>query len=245
MTIPRRNKPMANPAVTTGLGLATPAPTPRASTPHIMIGTPAYGGMVHLDYLNSLLSYQQAGIGFTLASIGNESLITRARNTVLSMFWANESCSHLLFLDADVSLPADALKHMLAQQRDVIGAPVALKARNAQGARMYNIGRCLGEAGEQVLVEHIGTAALLLSRKAVGALVNQAIAQGRMYRVSQETLRGDYAADTPMYDVFQVGVVEGGYMSEDYWVCRQLRALGFDIHVQIDVVTQHHGVMPA
>ncbi|QIL82162.1 hypothetical protein G7047_21180 [Diaphorobacter sp. HDW4A] len=201
--------------------------------------------MVHIDYLNSLLSYQGAGIEYTLATIGNESLITRARNTVLSSFWANAACTHLLFLDADVSLPPESLKQMLAQQRDVIGAPVALKGRNAQGQRIFNIGRCVGEAGEQILVEHIGTAALMLSRKAVGALVNKAIEQGSVYTPSRQTLRGNYAEDILMYDVFQVGVVDGVYLSEDYWVCRQLRELGFDIHVQIDVITHHHGVMPA
>lgn len=245
MTIQRRHKPTLNMAAAAGASLSRPAPATSAVVPHLMICTPAYGGMVHIDYLNSLLSYQQAGINYTLASMGNESLITRARNTLLSMFWANESCSHLLFLDADVSLPADSLRYMLTQQRDVIGAPVALKGRNAHGARMYNLGRCIGEAGEQILVEHIGTAALLLSRKAVGALVNQAEMEGRVYKSARETLRGDYAADTSMYDVFQVGVVDGMYLAEDYWVCRQLRALGFGIHVQLDVVTQHHGVMPA
>ncbi|QIL73828.1 hypothetical protein G7048_25325 (plasmid) [Diaphorobacter sp. HDW4B] len=245
MTIQRRPKPIAGFTAVSESFPLTALPALRTPSTHLMIGTPAYGGMVHLDYLNSLLAYQQAGISYTLAGIGNESLITRARNTLLSMFWANDAYSHLLFLDADVSLPPEALKHMLAQERDVIGAPVALKGRNAQGARIFNIGRCLGEAGEQILVEHIGTAALLLSRKAVGALVKQAIQQGRVYKNSRETLRGDYAADTPMYDVFQVGVVDDGYMSEDFWVCRQLRALGFNIHVQIDVVTQHQGVMPA
>ena len=245
MTIQRRPKPLAGPTIVSESRPTLPVPAPPIPNAHLMIGTPAYGGMVHIDYLNSLLGYQHAGIPYTLASIGNESLITRARNTLLSMFWANESCTHLLFLDADVSLPAEALKHMFAQQRDVIGAPVALKGRNSHGARMYNMGRCMGEAGEQVLVEHIGTAALILSRKAVGALVGLAIERGRVYKNSRETLRGDYPPETQMYDVFQVGVVDGRYVAEDYWVCGQLRALGFDIHVQLDVVTQHHGVMPA
>ena len=66
-----------------------------------------------------------------------------------------------------------------------------------------------------------------------------------MYGVSPQTQRGAIATDMLMYDVFQVGVLDGVYLSEDYWVCRQLRELGFDIHVQLDAVTQHHGVMPA
>ncbi len=242
MTIQRRNTQGAAPTAATRTPPKAPA-APPSNAPHVMIGTPAYGGMVHTDFLKSILTYQQAGISFTLTTIGNESLITRARNTVLSLFWLNTDCTHLLFLDADVSLPVDALQHMLAQQRDVIGAPVALKGRDAQGQRIFNFGRCVGEAGEQMLVEHIGTAALLLSRKAVAALVKKAIDNGGVYTASKKTMRGNIPDDTLMYDVFQVGVVDGIYLSEDYWVCRQLREMGFDIHVQPDIVTQHHGVI--
>ena len=48
-----------------------------------MVGTPAYGGMVHIDYLRRLFEYQEAGIRFELDTIGNESLIS-ARATPFS-----------------------------------------------------------------------------------------------------------------------------------------------------------------
>lgn len=210
---------------------------------HILIGTPAYGGMVYMDFVHSLLSYQKAGIQFTLATLGNESLITRARNTLLSMFHHRPDLTHLLFLDADVSLSAESVQMMLEQQCDVIGAPVALKGRNAQGGRIFNIGRVVGESGPMILVDRIGTAALMLSRRAVTALVDDAIAHGRVYE-RMKTLRGD-AGPAIHYDVFSVGVHEGEYLSEDYWACKSLRRLGFDICVLPDIVTQHHGTMAA
>ena len=58
---------------------------------HLMIATPAYGGMVHLDYTLSLLELRGAGIDFTLVGMGNESLITRARNALISSFHNAES----------------------------------------------------------------------------------------------------------------------------------------------------------
>ena len=76
----------------------------------VLIGTPAYGGMVHLDYLNSISEYYRSGIPFSISAIGNESLITRARNAILSRFHADTRYSHLLFLDADVHLPAAGLR---------------------------------------------------------------------------------------------------------------------------------------
>lgn len=210
---------------------------------HIMIGTPAYGGMVHMDFVHSLLDYQKAGVRFTLATLGNESLITRARNTLLSMFHHRADLTHLLFLDADVSLSASSLHQMLSEQRDVIGAPVALKGRNAEGGRIFNIGRVLGESGTMLKVDRIGTAALMFSRQAVEALVEDAIKRGRVYE-RMKTLQGD-GGPSLHYDVFGVGVHDGEYLSEDYWACMTLRRLGFDICVLPDIVTRHHGTMAA
>jgi hypothetical protein len=213
--------------------------------PNLMIGTPAYGGMVHTDYVNSLFGFTQASIRYTLMTIGNESLITRARNAVLAAFHARRDLTHLLFLDADVHLPAEGLVQMLAAGVPVIGAPVALKGRNAQGDRLWNLGRSQasfsGRGSPLLCVEHIGTAALMLSRSACDALVQDAIADGRVY-ARPSTSQGAVDADLH-YDVFQVGVREGQYLSEDYWVCRRLRELGFDIYVDATVVTRHHGTV--
>jgi hypothetical protein len=206
-----------------------------------MVGTPAYGGMVHTDYVRSLFGFLHAGLKFETTAIGNESLITRARNTILSGFHRRKEFSHLLFLDADVYLPGDALARMLAADVPAIGAPVALKGLNADGSRIWNIGKSLGSRGTLMKVANIGTAAIILSRQAADALVEDAIAQDRIY-ARPSTVRGDLETDVH-YDVFRVGIHEGIYLSEDYWVCRRLLALGFDIFVDPSVVTIHRGAM--
>ena len=93
----------------------------------VMIATPAYGGAVHLAYVTSLLAFHAAKIPFALVGMSNESLITRARNALISTFQARTAFTHLLFLDADVGLPAQGLARMIAAGKDVIGAPVPLK----------------------------------------------------------------------------------------------------------------------
>lgn len=216
--------------------------TKAQTSPHIMIGTPAYGGMVHVDYVSSMLTFASAGIPFTLVTIGNESLITRARNTILAAFYARPNFTHLLFLDGDVRMSAASLARLVNANVDVIGAPVALKGRNPDGTRMWNVGQCVGEAGELMLCDRVGTAVFMLSRAAVSALVDDAMRRGAVYGRSARTQRGDFDADIH-YDVFGVGVVEGEYLSEDFWACHRLRQLGFKIHVDPTVVTQHHGTV--
>ena len=207
-------------------------------SPNIMVGTPAYNGMVHTDYVNSLLSFNIAGLRFGYLSLGGESLITRARNSILAHFHHNKSFTHLLFLDGDVFLDGKDVKKMLDTGHDVIGAPVPLKTLEG-GKPVFNISGPLGEEGNLAMVERLGTAAMMLSRKAVTALVEDAIDDGRVYGANP-LARGIGDADEN-YDVFQVGVRDGDYLSEDYWVCYRLRELGFNVYVDISIRTRHHG----
>jgi hypothetical protein len=91
-------------------------------------------------------------------------------------------------------------------------------------------------------VENVGTAALLLSREACDALVQDAIDHGRTY-ARMKTLVGN--TDTSVhYDVFRVGVQGNEYLSEDYWVWCRLRTLGLDVLIDPSIVTTHFGTMP-
>ncbi|MDA1371654.1 MAG: hypothetical protein O2971_12965 [Proteobacteria bacterium] len=210
----------------------------------LLIGTPAYNGMVHLDYVNSLLDYQKSGLDFTLASFGNESLITRARNTIISYFYHNqEQYTHLFFLDADIRLPAADLKFLLSFNKDVIGAAVPLKTYAANGKPVFNVGGFKEKVAEQLYTTaRIGTAALLLSNKAAVDLVKQARAAGRIYKNNRGFDSSNALSKLDMFDVFQVGVVDNEYLSEDFWVCRELASLGYDIHVTDAVSVTHHGM---
>jgi len=211
----------------------------KPASPNVFIGTPAYNSQVHTAYLNGALEFASAGIAFSIYTIGNESLITRARNTVISRFVALEQFTHLLFLDADISLDAKGLKKLLSRGKDVIGAPVPLKGKTPEGP-VYNMGPIRDREGVVAQTNRIGTAVLLLSRAAVEALVEDAKKDGRVYAPNPLGQTGE--EDTPQYDVFQVGVRDGEYLSEDFWVCERLRELGFDIHVDISVKPRHYGV---
>ncbi|OUV99824.1 MAG: hypothetical protein CBD16_07270, partial [Betaproteobacteria bacterium TMED156] len=60
---------------------------------HVMVATPCYGGMVGEPYLKAMtglsILFKHYGLNFTLATLSNESLVTRARNTLTAMFLQN------------------------------------------------------------------------------------------------------------------------------------------------------------
>jgi len=155
--------------------------------------------------------------------------------------------SHLLFLDADIYFHADGLLRLLSLNKDVIGVPVALKGFNRQtGQSVYNTGKILDEeiledGSKLYKVDRVGTAVFMLSRKAVAALAAYAQDNKNTYYPNPHT-RGDAQPNIKMYNIFQVGVFDGEYLSEDYYVCRILMDLGFDVFVDPNIKVRHNGM---
>jgi hypothetical protein len=197
---------------------------------NILIGTPAYNGMVHIDYLNSILDTINK-VPFTVINIGNESLITRARNKIITYFHEHKEFSHLLFLDGDIGINGSSILKLISHNKDVIGAPVPMKGLTPEGQKIYNVTEILEQDEETKLykVKHVGTAVFMLSRKAVEDLIKQS---------DKYTHRGEQG-----YDVFKVGVKEDIYLSEDFWVCNELQALGYNIFVDDTIEVKHNGTV--
>ena len=89
----------------------------------VMFGVPCYGGALSTATLHGLLSTQRAllarRIRFECATTTNESLVTRARNSIVAHFLVSD-CSHLFFIDADIGFGAEAVLRILAHDRPVI-----------------------------------------------------------------------------------------------------------------------------
>ena len=79
------------------------------------IATPMYGGMCTGFYTQSLLKLQMGlqarGIPTAMSFMFNESLITRARNSLVHQFLKTD-CTHLLFIEA---------RHLGVAQPDLAG----------------------------------------------------------------------------------------------------------------------------
>lgn len=91
---------------------------------NVLICTPCYGGQLFNRYFHSIIEttnfLSSIGIRYGIKTIANESLITRARNTCVSYFLTHPEYTHLMFIDADVSFPADAILRLLRADKDVI-----------------------------------------------------------------------------------------------------------------------------
>jgi hypothetical protein len=89
----------------------------------VFIGTPCYGGMITADYFKSCMQLVALAasekIELQFGTIGNESLITRARNTLVQLFMDGDY-THLLFIDADLAFNPESVIRMLQFNKDVV-----------------------------------------------------------------------------------------------------------------------------
>ena len=75
-------------------------------TTRVHICMPCYGGMLtestFMSYIKWSNAARQLGIDWTMETMTNESLISRARNTLTAKFLHNKDSTHLMFIDADI-----------------------------------------------------------------------------------------------------------------------------------------------
>jgi hypothetical protein len=89
----------------------------------LFIATPMYGGLCNGNYtvglLQSVSVFSQAGVAMQFAYMMNESLITRARNSLAYDFLSTD-CTHLMFIDADIGFNAADILPMIDADKDII-----------------------------------------------------------------------------------------------------------------------------
>jgi hypothetical protein len=89
----------------------------------ILVATPMYGGLCNGSYALGLLNmpgvFANAGISMMYTYMMNESLITRARNSLAHDFM-NTDATHLMFIDADIGFNPQDIIPMVHADRDII-----------------------------------------------------------------------------------------------------------------------------
>lgn len=91
----------------------------------IIIGTPCYGGNLQVGYFQSTIELTKAftalGVNHEIMTIGNESLIPRARNGIVAKFMADDDATHLMFVDADITFQWQSIVKLVLMDKDLSG----------------------------------------------------------------------------------------------------------------------------
>ena len=210
----------------------------------VFLATPMYGGHCTGVFVQSLIEmsglFSAHNIRMSCAFMFNESLITRARNNLVSQFLETDN-THLLFIDADQQWRGQDIYYMLHANKDIIVGMCPKKEINWETVRQAAI------RGEQELSKFTGSFVvnLLPGSNTVSVPQNQPfeIAAGgtgimlikrEVFEKMKETtpqFKNDMShmpGGKPVYRFFTESIdpESGRLLSEDYHFCHEWRKIG-------------------
>lgn len=227
----------------------------------LFIATPMYGGIAKNNYTiglqNLIVALSKAGHTITTTTIGNESLITRARNTLAHKFMKTD-CDALLFIDADHGWDSSDVVKMIESGKDLIGAIYPMKGINWDNVRAAALaGKPANELeqysgyfainllpenqnfneNEPFKVKDVGTGMMYISRKVFEDLKPHC----KQYKNNNVGNTGiDFGEMVTEY--FTTIIDETGtLLSEDYAFCRMWQNIGGDVWSAPWVKITHSG----
>ena len=237
----------------------------------IYLGMPMYGGMVSEATVHGLLELQQWSmakkVGLRFQSMGNESLITRARNTIVSMMMDETDyvATHLLFIDADIGFQWQNVERLLCADKDIVcgiyprkhlylekmkeileNNPNATSDELEAKALGYNVNfdkpdNLQGHDGF-FPVQEAATGMMLVKRHVFSTMMKKF--PERKYESDQIVNGKNYKSDN-CYDLFAVGPYETKgqvrYLSEDYYFSRLWQECGGQIWADLAMPLTHFG----
>ena len=212
-------------------------------TTKVHLAMPCYGGMLtestFMSYIKWANTAKQLGIDWTIETMVNESLISRARNTLTAKFLHMPDATHLMFVDADIGWEPwhllVLLNHTSNPKVDMIGGLYPMKALPIRWVINGFAGAEEGPDGLQE-VSKAGTG-FLLTKKSVFQKMNA--------HPAVKPYKNDIGLD-PVYDQYlktywDTAVRQQRYYSEDWCACENYRDLGHQIWVDRRVLLRHAG----
>jgi hypothetical protein len=201
---------------------------------------PCYGGQLteqtFMSYIKWANMARQLGIDWTVETMTNESLISRARNTLTAKFLATEGSTHLMFVDADIGWEPWHLLVMLDAQKDVIGGLYPMKSMPIKWCVNGIPGTVEDPNSNLIEVSKTGTGFLQIKREVFEKLNGHPATKPFANDIGLDPALNQY-----MKTYFDTAVREGRYYSEDWTFCENWRDLGGQVWVDKRVLLRHTG----
>jgi len=206
---------------------------------HVHFGIPCYGGQItepcFTSFLRFILMASRSGLQWSLDTMVNESLVTRARNNLMAKMMTNTAATHFMFIDADIRFQPEAIFMMLAADKDVIGGLYPKKALPVQYVINVKPGTVI--QNDIFPVDTMGTGFMMFKRHVYEKLC---VAHPECKYVDDVGLGKQY--EPTMFSIFDTEIDEKGhYLSEDWTFCRRWARLGGEIYAHAKVLLNHSG----
>jgi len=200
---------------------------------------PCYGGQLFeqnfMSYIKWANTARQLGLDWTIETMTNESLISRARNTLCAKFLNTPDSTHLMFVDADIGFEPWHILAMLNHDKDVIGGLYPMKTLPVKWVVNGFPGAKEAPDGLQE-VSKTGTGFLLIKRHVFEKMNSHPAVKPFNNDIGLPAELNQY-----MKTYFDTAVRENRYYSEDWTFCENWRDLGGEVWVDKRVLLRHTG----
>lgn len=206
----------------------------------VHICMPCYGGMLTESTFMSVVRWgntaRQLNIDWTLETLTNESLISRARNTLVAKFLNNPESTHLMFIDSDIGWEPWHLLLLLHHDKDVIGGMYPLKSLPVKWCINGVENGKTEDMDRLIEVSKTGTGFMLIKRHVFEKLIDHpaTIPFTNDIGLPEEL-------NKHMRTFFDTDVRQGRYYSEDWTFCENWRDLGGEVWVDKRILLKHTG----
>jgi len=240
----------------------------------ILFGTPCYGGLAHTGFMQSMLetvvNLTKLGVEFEVLNIGNESLITRARNGIVAKFMGNPEYTHLMFIDADITFHWSGIIKLLLSDKDLCGGCYPKKNMNWDKIRKnissepnmdtkeliarsvdYVFNPVYFKEGDSIIakvergmvqVKDVATGFMMIKRNVFDTLKYKY--PERQYKNNVAGYHNPQTAEN-FYTFFDTEIDPQSkvYLSEDYLFCKLWRECGGTLWLDLGINLNHTGLM--
>ena len=209
----------------------------------LVMATPCYGSMVTNAYLMSMIrtttALIQAGLPSELLTSPGDSLVQRARNSLVATFM-DTRWSHFLFIDADIEWEPSSILRLLRADKDVIcGAypkkklPEVYTINFLPGSNL-KVRQC--PISGAVEIQDAPTGFLMVRRSVFERMMQ---AHPELHYTGTASLTE--AQEKFSYALFDCMIEGGRFLSEDYGFCRRWQRMGGEIWLDPSIRLNHHG----
>jgi hypothetical protein len=208
-------------------------------TTRVHLSMPCYGGMLtestFMSYIKWANTARQLGLDWTMETMTNESLISRARNTLVAKFLNNPQSTHLMFIDADIGWEPWHLLVLLNRDVDVIGGLYPMKSLPVKWVVNGFDGAETGSDGLQE-VSKTGTGFMLVKRH-----VFEKLNSHPAVKPFNNDIGLPKELDQHLRTYYDTAVRDNRYYSEDWTFCENWRDIGGKVWVDKRVLLKHTG----
>ena len=233
----------------------------------VMVATPCYGGQLTEGYLHGILSAissaNKHNFQMHLNTMGNESLITRARNTLVTQFLDfdkkdPDKFTHLMFIDSDIGFNGEHIFRLLESDFDIACGVYPRKSvdwkeveKNAKEGDFKHLeqkalGYNLNFANPKNLKMQNGFVEVLDAATGFMCIKKEVIQQ--MFDAHPEykyvnDINVDQKFEPFMYALFDTMIDPESrrYLSEDYMFCRTWQNMGGTVYLDPRTALNHVG----